>query len=177
MPETIQIILTIVGMGITMLLALSGFAWRLGGRLESIDRRMGEFGAGIRSLNRQMTLIVGFLGNASRFLHRSGAMTDEEYHDSVARRISCATEGTEPYVDHLTESTNPLTRDEVRRLRELVNKAHLGEVFSYEETEEYNKLIRKVQAEHPDDSGVWPLVALGAFLSGLYPGRRGENSG
>lgn len=84
MSETTQIILAIAGMGITMILALSGFAWRLGGRLERIDRRMGEFGAGIRSLNQQMALIVGFLGNVSRFLHRSKAITDEEYHDGVS---------------------------------------------------------------------------------------------
>jgi hypothetical protein len=177
MSETAQIILAIVGMGITIVLALAGFAWRLGGRLERIDRRMGEFGAGIRSLNQQMALIVGFLGNVSRFLHRSGAMTDEEYHDSVAQLMRLATEGTEPYVDHLSESANPLTRDEVRRFRELVDKARRGELFSYEETEEYNKLIRKVQADHPNDPDVWPLVALGAFLSGLYPSGRPENSG
>jgi hypothetical protein len=177
MSETIQIILAIVGMGVTMLLALVGVSWRLGGQLERIDRRMGEFGAGIRSLNQQMTLIIGFLGNVSRFLHRSKAITDEEYHDSVTQLMRLATEGTEPYVDHLTESTNPLTHDEVHRWRELVDKARRGEFFSYEETKEYNKLIHKVQAAHPNDPDVWPLVALGAFLSGLYPRGRPENSG
>jgi hypothetical protein len=32
-------------------------------------------------------------------------------------------------------------------LRELVSKARRGEFFSYEDTKEYNRLIRKVQAD------------------------------
>ena len=82
------------------------------------------------------------------------------------------TQGTESLVDYLARSMNPLTVDEAQRFKELVSKARRGEFFTHLEVEEYDRLIRKVQAERPNDASIWPLVALGAFLVGLYLGRR-----
>ena len=69
-----------------------------------------------------------------------------------------------------------MTPEEVQRFRELVDKARRGEFFTQSEVGEYDGLIRKVQGELPDDPRVWPLVALGAFLVGLYPGQRSEDA-
>ena len=84
-------------------------------------------------------------------------------------------QGTESLVDYLARSMNPLTSIEAERFRALVGQARQGQFFTYEEAIEYDQLIRKIQAERPNDSSIWPLVALGAFLLGLYLGRRQDD--
>ena len=40
MTDTLQIIVSVVGVGVVILLALVGAAWRLGGRLGNLDGRL-----------------------------------------------------------------------------------------------------------------------------------------
>ena len=185
MTDTLEIIVSVVGVGAVVLIALAGVAWRLGdrlgkleqrldGRLERIENRIGDLGTGIRSLNQQVASVVGLVPSVFTYLHRSKAITDDEYHETVGGFTSRMTQGTESLVDYLARSMNPLTVDEAQRFKELVSKARRGEFFSLLEVEEYDRLIRKVQAERPNDASIWPLVALGAFLVGLYLGRRQE---
>ena len=187
MENSLQIIISIAGVGIVLLLALMGSEWRLGsrlanvearleGRLDRLENQIGDLGAGIRSLNQQVASIVGLLPMAFTYLHRSHAITEEEYHDAVGQFTSQVGEGGELLIDHLARSMNPLTSQEGERFRELVGKARHGEWFTRSEVEEYNRLIKKRQTDHPDDPSIWPLVALGAFLSGLYVGQRQEDA-
>ena len=69
-----------------------------------------------------------------------------------------------------------MTPDEARGFRELMANARRGEFFSREEVDEYNELIRKIRAEHPDAHRIWPLVTLGIFLQGVYPGSKGPDA-
>ena len=96
MESSLQILISIVGVGLVLLLALVGAAWRLGsrlarmearlqGQLERSENRIGDLGAGIRSLNQQVASIVGLLPMAFTFLHRSQGITEEEYHDTVGQ--------------------------------------------------------------------------------------------
>lgn len=113
---------------------------------------------------------------AFTFLRRSQGITEEEYHDTVGQFTRNIAEGNESLIDYLARSINPLTSHEVQRFRDLVDKARRGEFFSRAEVVEYDRLIQKVRAERPDDSSIWPLVALGAFLVGLYLGQRQEDA-
>ena len=185
MENSLQIIVSVVGVGVVLLLALAGAAWRLGSqlgsmegrieaRLDRVEDRIGDLGAGIRSLNQQIASIVGLLSNTFRYFHRSQVISDEEYHDSAGQITRMLSEATDPLVNRLTRDLNPLTSEDAQRFRELVNKARRGEWFTRTEVEHYDRLIRIVRAEHPDDPSIWPLVALGAFLSGLYVGQRQE---
>ena len=155
---------------------LEGVEGRLDSRLEREENKIGDLSAGVRSLNQQVASIVGLLPTAFMFMHRSNAITDEEYHDTVGQFTVRIAEGNESTIDYLARSMNPLTPQEVQRFRELVNKAQRGEFFTYPEVEEYDQLIRKVKAERPNDPSIWPLVALGAFLLGLYVGRRQDDT-
>lgn len=194
MADTLQIIVAVIGVGVTILVTVASVAWRLGARvervesqlggwleqaesrigirLEHIESRVGDLGAGIRSLNEQVAATVTVIPTVFRFLHRSQAITDTEYHESMEQFINRISQGTDSMVDHLTRNVNPLTPDEARSFRELMAKARRGEFFSREEVDEYAVLIRKIQAEHPDDPRIWPLVTLGVFLQGIYPGSR-----
>ena len=171
MTAILQIIMSLLGIGVVVLLVLIGLAWRSGGQREKIENRLDALDIYIGALQLQIVSMVGLLSCTIMSLHRSQAITDQEYYDSVGEFTNLLSGGAEPMVDRLTRDMNPLTVDEVRRFKELVDKARNGVFFTRPEVEEYKELIRKVQAEHPDEPRIWPLVALGAFLSGLYVGQ------
>ena len=85
-------------------------------------------------------------------------------------------QSTESLVDCLARTMNPFTPAEAQRFRELMDKARDGVFFTWGEVQEYDGLINKVQVDHPNDPRIWPLINLGAFLLGLYPGHRKRDS-
>ena len=132
-------------------------------------------GAGVRSLNRQISSLLGLISNTFVFLHRSSAITNDEYYSSVQQIARLASEGTLPFVERFTRDANPLTGDDARRFREMMEKARKGWFPTREEAEEYNLLVKKLWAEHRDDTGIWPFVWLAEFFAGMYPGIRRYN--
>jgi hypothetical protein len=72
-------------------------------------------------------------------------------------------------IDYLARHMNPLNSDDVSGLKELLDKARRAELFTREEVKEYDSIVRKVEAELPDDYCVWLLVTLAKFMKGLYP--------
>jgi hypothetical protein len=176
MTDTLQIIISVAGVGVTVILALVAGIWHLRGRLDRMESRLehmssriSDLGTATRSLNQQVALIVGILPTAFMFLHRSQAMTDEEYHQSMGQFSSHIAQSSGNLIDYLARHMNPLTSDEVRRLKELLDKARRAELFTREEAKEYDSIVRKVEAELPDDYRVWLLVTLAKFMKGLYP--------
>jgi len=67
---------------------------------------------------------------------------------------------------------NPLTEEELRRIRELVEKEEL----TLEEADELRELARKFVDEHGDKPGAWKLLIYASIMRGiaLRKGRRRE---
>lgn len=78
-------------------------------------------------------------------------------------------QGSGNLIDYLARDMNPLTSDDVSRLKELLDKARRAELFTREEVKEFDSIVRKVEAELPDDYRVWLLVTLAKFMKSLYP--------
>ena len=170
MTDTVKIIISVVGVGVPLILALISTAWflrgrlerleaSLGGRLDRVESQLGDLAAGVNGLNRQLTSMSGLLPTAFSYLHRSKAITDEGYHEPMAQFVGRMSQSTESLVDYLARTLNPFTPAEAQRFRELVDKTRNEVFFTWEEVQEYDGLINKVQAEHPDDPRLWPLIA------------------
>ncbi len=68
-------------------------------------------------------------------------------------------------------SHNPLTPDELARLESYYGRLRAGQALDYSEVQDYNRLVAILQQDRPNDPGIWPLLALGAFVVGLWVGR------
>lgn len=141
-------------------------------RLEGLDSRLDGLAAGVQSFNQQMTSLVNLISSGLGFLHRGQIITAEEYHKEMRNFVGLISQSTGPYVDLITTRANPITPEQAHRFRELVAMARRREVFTFEEAEEYNEILEIIREERPDDPGMWPLVALGAFFLGIYLGSR-----
>lgn len=63
---------------------------------------------------------------------------------------------------------NPVTQEELGRLNHYLAKARGGEFFSTDEVLDYNSLVSELEKHKKGDPSVWPFVALGALLAGLF---------
>lgn len=69
--------------------------------------------------------------------------------------------------EHYKAERNPITQEELDRLRNYLSLAEQGTPLTREQLYDYDYLVRKLAAERPGDPGLWPLIALGGFLLGL----------
>ncbi|MCL0057882.1 hypothetical protein M1N05_02300 [Dehalococcoidales bacterium] len=128
-------------------------AWYLG-------HRMGRLETGYNNLTKVTNGLLNLFGTAIGLFHSRKALTDAEFSDILKSYIemACVPE---------TVST-PLTEDEVARINNYLAKAHRGEFFSPDEVLDYNNLVTELEKQKKGDPSVWPFVALGAFLLGLF---------
>lgn len=105
---------------------------------------------------------------ATTYIHARFSHLDRRI-DNYAKMAS---KGTEAAIERPSSQTNPLTPEEASRLRNYIAKARRGEYFTPAEVEDYNQMVQRMESERPNDPGIWPLLAIGAFLAGLFSGSR-----
>lgn len=159
-PQTIGIIAslgTIIGL-------IIGYAVRLERRFARLESGMEHLRKGINQVIRQSNTMLGLSGTLIGLLAQKEVITKEQFGVILQDFTG---------IGHISEvSPNPLSRKEVQRLNEYIRKARRGGHFTRAEVEDYNELVERLEEERPDDPNIWPLVALAAFLLGLYLGTR-----
>ena len=81
-------------------------------------------------------------------------------------------EALKPYLGELEPTGNPVSEEEIRWLQAFREKVAGGQLPSLEDLARYDYIVRKLQAERPNDPAVWMLIAFGAFLLGLTLGSK-----
>ena len=148
---------SIGGLFITVVTSAVILSYRFGCNSERVQ-------AGLRALRDQSDGQLTLLGVLIRILHRRKALDDTELQEVLQRYGSIATANAPTFVP----TDNPLSYDEAQRLNYYISKVRSGDFFTTEEVEDYNALIGQVQQDKPNDPGLWPLAALGAFLLGIF---------
>jgi hypothetical protein len=152
--QFVGIILTVIGSAVVL-------AYRFGRQFERLQSALGVLRT---EVDGQLTL----LGTLIRILHKRKALDDDEFREVLTSYSRMATAKVPAFIERELHGQNPLNREEAQRLSLYINKARQGEFFTSDEVEDYTSLVRRLEQDRPNDPGVWPLVALGAFLLGLF---------
>lgn len=152
---------------VSIVLTAVGLGWTIGRRLQRVE-------TGLKGLSSLTNGILALVGSLIRILHRRKALDDQEFMEVQQGYAQMIKGSVSAVLGEEKQQANPLNPEEMRRLRHYWGKARRGEWFTSDEVEDYNRLVRKMEQERPDDPNIWPLIALGAFLLGLYLGRRKE---
>lgn len=148
------------------IVAIIGVPWYLRGRFAKLEARFNRVELKLNELIRLSNTLNNLSGTLINLLHDKKIMDDDYF-----RRIF----GSYTMALNVQEiSPNPLNPDELARLNSYIRKAQSGEFFRTDEVEDYNALVTKLSKEKGDDPSVWPLVALGAFLLGLFLASRSK---
>ena len=155
-------IITLVG----VVVAIVGIPWYLRGRFAKLDARVGRIEAKLNELIRSSNTLNSLSGTLVHLLHEKDIMGDDDFKNVLGSYTRA--------LDVKEISPNPLSQDQLDRLNSYIRKAQNGEFFSSAEVEDYSAMVADLNRERGDDPSVWPLVALGAFLSGLFVASRSK---
>ena len=148
---TIYSVLTLLG----IITAIIGIPWYLRGKITKLDTRLSSVVKQSNGLLSVMSMVIGFLHESEPKI-----ITDKQMSTLIKSYAEIArvpeTSGT------------PLTEEERARLDNYLAKVHRGDLFLSNEVTDYNNLVAELERQKKDDPSVWPLVALGAFLAGLF---------
>ena len=135
---------------LTALVALGASIWK---RLVRMELSMGQVR---QQANSHLTLTGGLIAALNR-------------HDVISRTDMGEILGLYAQLGHLPSAPpNPLSPYEQIKLDQYIALARAGGPFTVEQVHDYKALVDKLEEEAPNDPNVWPLVALAAFLIGLY---------
>jgi len=190
MPDAATIY--VIGLSLTIIGMLGGGLFWLGGEFREIRMRFKEIDERFREIDRRFDELRGYVDG--RFNELKG------YIDSRVNRLSEAfssyqeffiellmTEGViKPEraviaknearrIMRLATSTNPLTKEEWKRLGELLDKDPND--LTYEEALELRELARKVIREYMDYAEAWKLLMYASMMVGLTKKKREEQGG
>ena len=146
-------------------LAVATRPWRLGADIQRLEQRLD---LGVKGLRHQSDGLLTLMGTILKVLYGRQALTSDEFSSIIQTHTQMIREGADAALQRETLLGNPLAREEAVRLQGYLDKARRGEFFTPNQVEDYNRLVRRMEQDRPDDPGVWPLVALGAFLLGLF---------
>lgn len=156
-----QFYVSVAGLFITIIISATALAYRLGRHFERLE-------SGLAVLRVQMDSHLTLLGALIRILHKRKSLSDDEFSDVLKSYSMMVTAKASSFIEQELHGGNPLTIEETQRLNNYLGKARQGQFFGSEEVEDYNALVLRVQQDKPNDPDVWPLIALGAFLLGLF---------
>jgi len=187
MPDVATIY--VIGLSLTIIGMLGGGLFWLGGEFREIRMRFKQIDERFREIDRRFDELRGYVDD--KFNELKG------YIDSRVNRLSEAfssyqeffiellmTEGViKPEkaviaknearrIMRLATSTNPLTKEEWKRLGELLDKDPND--LTYEEALELRELARKIIREYMDYAEAWKLLMYASMMVGLTKKKREE---
>ncbi|KUO90974.1 MAG: hypothetical protein AT713_02160 [Caldivirga sp. JCHS_4] len=187
MPDAATIY--VIGLSLTIIGMLGGGLFWLGGEFREIRMRFKQIDERFREIDRRFDELRGYVDD--KFNELKG------YIDSRVNRLSEAfssyqeffiellmTEGViKPEkaviaknearrIMRLATSTNPLTKEEWKRLGELLDKDPND--LTYEEALELRELARKIIREYMDYAEAWKLLMYASMMVGLTKKKREE---
>ncbi len=111
-----------------------------------------------------------FMGKMLMMLHARGSLSDEELADMIKHFTQIASPNLTVALSVARKNHNPLTPEEANRLEYFVGRANEAHPFSLDEIREYQQVVEKAKSEPGAAANPWPLIALAAFLLGLWLG-------
>ena len=190
MPDVATIY--VIGLSLTIIGMLGGGLFWLGGEFREIRMRFKEIDERFRQIDGRFNELKGYV--EGRFNELKG------YIDSRVNRLSEAFSSYQEFfiellmtegiikperaviaknearrIMRLATSTNPLTKEEWKRLGELLDKDPND--LTYEEALELRELARKVIREYMDYAEAWKLLMYASMMVGLTKKKREEQGG
>jgi len=197
MPDAATIY--VIGLSLTIIGMLGGGLFWLGGEFREIRMRFKEIDERFRQIDERFKEIDGRFDELRGYV--DGRFNElKGYIDSRINRLSEAFSSYQEFfiellmtegiikperafiaknearrIMRLATSTNPLTKEEWKRLGELLDKDPND--LTYEEALELRELARKVIREYMDYAEAWKLLMYASMMVGLTKRKREEQGG
>lgn len=130
-----------------------------------LDRRLERIELRVATVEHQNRALLKAFPPVISTLMLSQLMTPEQ----GTRLIGTALEAPpiEDLLRRIQPTTNPLSQDELNRLRLYVERLKHRELLTWEEAQDFYRLSDVVSHEYPGNEGSWLLFLIGGIVLGL----------
>ncbi len=179
MPDVVTIY--VIGFSLTIIGMLGGGLFWLGGEFREIRMRFKQIDERFREIDRRFDELKGYIDSRVNRLSEAFSSYQEFFIELLMtegvikpeRAVIAKNEARR--IMRLATSTNPLTKEEWKRLGELLDKDPND--LTYEEALELRELARKVIREYMDYAEAWKLLMYASMMVGLTKKKREEQGG
>lgn len=178
-----ELVISIVGLLITTITSIASLAYWLGKKFREIDLRFRNIELRIEKIEKRLDSVENKLlglenrvNNIERQLNSVARATRDqlEFFSEFLGFRGILTDHDVAFVkselNRLSTRVNPLTEEELKRIRELVKKDEL----TLEEATELRDLARKFVDEYGSEPGAWKLLMYASIMRGIAMRKLGE---
>jgi len=160
---SVELLLTAVGTIGAVAASTASLAYWLGRKFAEIEKRFAEIDKRFEEFDRRFNELAQATRDQFEFFRVLGfrgvlEARDVDFVKGELARLA---------------RLNPLTEEELRRIRELVEKEEL----TLEEADELRELARKFVKEHGDRPGAWKLLIYASIMRGIALRKGGQREG
>lgn len=155
----------LIGTIVTVVVATVGATLWITRRLDRVERRLDGLELRVGALEQQSrSLLDAFRELLLTLMTAQGLPIDQGLR---IMGIGLKAPDIEGLVRALRASRNPLTEDDIGRLRAYVARAGAGERLTVAEAEDFYRLAEIVTHEYPAQPGTWTLWLIAGVILGL----------
>ncbi|MDO8692221.1 MAG: hypothetical protein Q7R39_19795 [Dehalococcoidia bacterium] len=159
----VSILVGLVTIGV-ILFSVGRWFQRLETRMDRFDNKLQILNSWASGFSKEINT---FFGTIVQLLSNRKELTTAELGLVTKGLSNLNASAVATLFDQEHVSHNPLTPPDLERLEGYYRRAQAGGTFNAGEVTDYNRLVAVLERERSGDPGVWPLVALGAFLLGI----------
>lgn len=163
----ITAVITVAGFAV-LFISLGRWGQRLDQRISGVETKVDKLATWAEGFSKE---INSFFGVVIQLLNNRQQLSTEELGLVTKGLSDLNTPAISGLFEHERVSRNPLTDNELQRLEGYHDRLRAGQMISFEEAQDFNRLVAVLEKEHAGHAGIWPLAALGAFLRGFYMGK------
>jgi len=179
MPDATTIY--VIGLSLTIIGMLGGGLFWLGGEFREIRMRFKQIDERFREIDGRFDELKGYIDSRINRLSEAFSSYQEFFIEFlmtegvIKPERATMVKNEARRIMRLATSTNPLTKEEWKRLGELLDKDPND--LTYEEALELRELARKVIREYMDYAEAWKLLMYASMMVGLTKKKREEQGG
>lgn len=135
-----------------------------------IRRTRERLTVGLRQIRGDLKALFKYLEVQGTVLAKAGLIKPDEQVEFIRTFVATHTSDIDRAVKAAEGMTNPLTKEDVSRLRQYTDMLRQGDPFTPEQAQDFHRIAHVLQEERADEPSTAFLLALAAFVLGVYLG-------
>jgi len=150
------------------IITIGSVFWKMSSVYSKIEQRFVSFQNAMKIVENSLKGNLHFQETILQVLSKAKFLTQEDYLQIINNYRTIHSHDITSTIDSLVQKSNPLTTDEINRLKIYKEKIAIGpKEFSQEDALDFQKLVHRAEEEYPDNTGIYILLGLAALILGL----------
>lgn len=153
---------------ITLIASVASGAWWLSRKFQRLEQRLERLEIRVGLLEHRTRGIQAAIRSLVTAVASGQHIGLEQAVELIRRTLDTPSMG--ELLSQLSPTGNPLTKEDVQRLRAYVERLKRGETLTLQEAQDFYRLADEVTRAYPEQEGSWLLLVAAGFLLGVLLG-------